>query len=132
MERIREAELTHHKTKQLTLCISILCIGLPLQAAATPICKEVGKNWVWFGEHAVSSIEYVVAFDKNESSEIRVGTGIFIGGKPRGQIQGLVTEKQINAYGIGAIHVRNKAEKKVKVCVTTGNISAISLYSDNF
>lgn len=129
---IKKTNLDHPKKKLLAFPIYILCTLLPIQALAEPICKEVGKNWEWFGDHAVSSIEYVVAFDKNQHSKISVGTGIFIYGKPRGKIQNLATEKKIDSYGIGAIHIRNESGGKVKVCVTTESVSAISFYSDNF
>tara|TARA_R110002124_G_scaffold286787_2_gene468714 strand:+ start:477 stop:872 length:396 start_codon:yes stop_codon:yes gene_type:complete len=129
---IKESNLAHLKKKNLAFTVYILSLLLPAQALAEAICKEVGNNWEWFGDHAVSSIEYVIAFDKSQSSKISVGTGIFISGKPRGKIQDLAKEKKIDAYGIGAIHIKNKRDGKVKVCVTTGKVSAISFYSDNF
>jgi hypothetical protein len=129
---IKHPVYTTRIIKLLAILFGLLSSILPMQSMAESMCKEVDKKWTWFGDHAVSSIEYVIAFDKKTSQKISVGTGMFISNKPRGKIQDLTKEKKIKAYGIGAIHVKNKSDGKVKVCVTTQDISAITLYSDNF
>jgi hypothetical protein len=120
------------RKKKLAFLISLLCISLPVKVLAEPLCKNVGKQWEWFGDHVSSSIEYVVAFNIIDSSKIAVGTGLFLADEPRGDIVDLTKAAKIKAYGIGSIHIRNKSDGSVKVCITSKNITAINFYSNNF
>jgi hypothetical protein len=114
------------EVKHLSFILSLLLCFF----AEAKTCKNVGKDWTWFSDYAVSSIEYAIAMPKNK--EIIVGTGMMLFGEPRGSIYKENKPFEIKAYGLGALHLRSKDGSPVKICVDSNGAKAITLYKDEF
>ncbi|MDW1905999.1 hypothetical protein R7P71_17670 [Vibrio sp. 705] len=67
-----------------------------------------------------------------KGEKIIVGTGIMLLGKPRGSIYEGVKPFDIVAYGFGALHIRSHSGKPIRVCVDSGEVTALKLYEMEF
>ncbi|MBL4940443.1 MAG: hypothetical protein JKY81_02120 [Colwellia sp.] len=101
-----------------------------LVVSADPTCKSVGSDWMWFGDHAVTSIKYNIAIEYGK--KVEVGTGIMILKKPRGSIKTMQNIDEVVALGIGAIHVRHKDSGQAKVCIDSKSPVSITIIDENF
>lgn len=91
-----------------------------------PLCKSVGENWEWFGDHLAGSIDYYVSGPTGRMYE--VGTGISFNGTPWGTKSTHEGAYRVTAYGIGAIHIRLKeGGSPIKVCVSGNIVSLVPL-----
>ncbi|MGL1106480.1 hypothetical protein ACSTLM_20110 [Vibrio parahaemolyticus] len=61
-------------------------------------CKDVGQEWIWFSDHLVTSITYLVVPVKRVA--VDVGTGVFHH-RPYGSIKSINEGQAITAYGMG-------------------------------
>lgn len=99
--------------------------------SADYICKLVGKDWAWFGDHVAMSIDYVVAGLPGRQYE--TGTGISFRGSPRGTRKIHTGKAEITAYGAGALHIRSAdGGEPFKVCATSAGMSAITIMQREF
>lgn len=73
--------------------------------AETPyICRNVGSDWLWFGDHAALSVSYATRGPLGRTYE--VGTGLSVNGSPWGSRVKYAGDAEFSAYGIGALHIR--------------------------
>ncbi len=109
-----------------------LILSLPVPVAASSfICKEVKQDWVWFGDHVVSSISYTIVAPPGR--KIEAGSGVFFRNKPRGSKQIFESQAKITAYGAGAMHIRVVDDRgPAKVCAATSELGAITILKMEF
>lgn len=94
-------------------------------------CREIDGDWVWFSDHAVSSIQYIVIGPQGRRYE--VGTGVMLAGAPRGWRAEHSGSVEITAWGIGAFHARKADDGgPFKLCVGEGNLDPITIYKKEF
>lgn len=99
--------------------------------AADYMCRTVGPAWTWFGDHIAISVDYVSVGASSRRYE--VGTGISVGGSPRGRREVYSGTAEFTAYGIGAVHIRQSdSGEPFKVCVSSAGLSPITIYSQEF
>lgn len=112
------------------LAILFVVIG-PQAYAADYLCKQVGREWVWFSDHAAMSVDYLVIGEAGRKYE--VGTGIFFNSRPLGSKNTHSGRAEIVAYGIGALHIRQAdGGPPFKICGTASKLEAITILRAEF
>ena len=105
--------------------------GMSLAYADDYLCREIGNKWMWFSDHAATSIEYVIVGPADRRYEVR--TGVMIMASPRGwhtQDSGIA---KVTAWGLGALHIRkDDAGAPFKICVGPGELEPITILKLEF
>jgi len=108
------------------LALAAVAALVPTPALAVDLCRTVGKDWVWFGEHVALSVDYYVIGRGDRTFE--VGTGLSVNGSVWGSTQKAKRYLEVTAYGAGAIHVRKVDEgENFEVCVGATKLEVIGL-----
>ena len=103
--KLAVARLFLPRAKVRHFIVFVLLAGLPAATLSQEQrCRTVDSDWIWFSDHVVVSVTYVTQGPQGRRYEI--GTGISIGGKPRGSIEEAEGRSEVTAYGIGALHLR--------------------------
>lgn len=77
----------------------------PPQSRGPAHFKDVPPGgWSWLEDYAFLSATYVIGCPRDR--RCRVGTGIFVGGSPRGTEKDFTGDVEVDVYGLGALHVR--------------------------
>lgn len=106
-------------------------INCNLAFADDYLCKVVGKQWEWFGDHVASSVDYVIIGQPNRQYE--VGTGVSVFGSPWGWRSQHTGNSEISAWGAGALRIRQSDEgDPFKVCATAGKLDPIRIIDMEF
>ena len=110
----------------------ILCFNFaPKASSEEDKCRAVGDEWVWFGDHAVTSVKYVIVGLKGRKYEI--GTGLSFLGKPMGKKTKSSNRTEVKAFGLGAIKIKkNDTGEPFEVCVKTVETKAITVLKKDF
>lgn len=94
-------------------------------------CRDVGKEWVWFEDHVAVYVSYATKGPVGRTYE--VGTGISVSGSPWGKRKKYSGEAEFNAYGAGALHIRQRDEgSSFEVCATGNGLGTIPIHRGNF
>lgn len=114
--------------KNLVLCAALAAASTTGLAAA-PEQKLVGTEWVWFTDYAYLTSEWTL--NAEEGCSLQVGTGMKIGGTPRGQVRTFAGHVKFTTWGIGAVHVRAiGGMAPCTVRIDQGSVQALGVYSD--
>lgn len=115
----------------------LIVVSIGLAAAMAPAtaaehsCREVTNDWTWFSDHVALTVEYVIVGQPGRRYE--VGTGLKIGGRPRGWRSQHSGNVKITAWGAGALHIRRDDDgPPFKVCVGPGKLSPITIMRVEF
>ncbi len=93
---------------------------------AEEMCKKIGSEWTWFGDHVAFTVDYYVAGP--EARQFEVGTGMSVNGSVWGSTQHAKDFLEVTAYGAGAIHVRKYDQgEDFEVCVGVDRMTVIDL-----
>lgn len=115
---------------------AFLALMLWLQTPTTTfandyLCRTVGPDWTWFGDHATSTIDYGIVGEPDRTFE--VGTGMFIAGSPWGWRSTHSSVAEVTAWGVGALHLRHKdSGSPIKICVTIQRLGTIEIIRREF
>ena len=122
--------LTSQPQSFSALAVMIVLVGTT-SARSDSFCKEIGSDWVWFSDHVALWVSYVTEAAPNR--KYAVGTGVSIGGKPRGQVREVSGKVETTAYGAGALHVRFVDNLGTgTVCAAQGNLKATQFIDEEF
>lgn len=89
----------------LMLASAILAITASTSYAGDRwVLKTASDRWTWLEDYAYFSATYQLVCEPDRECEF--GSGMKIGGKPRGTKSKFMGERRISVYGLGAIHVR--------------------------
>lgn len=95
------------------------------------LCKTVGPDWSWFGDHFVRSITYLAVGTPGRKFEM--GTGVFAWGKPWGSKIEVTGTGKMTAYGAGALHIRQIGPgSPFKVCMSSRDIEVVKILDKEF
>jgi hypothetical protein len=107
-----------------------LCSVNPARAAEY-VCKDVGPDWAWLGDHVAAWVEYVIIGSPGRHYD--VGTGVFFHGRPWGTMNTYEGKVELTAYGAGALHAKQADQGlPFKVCATSSKIGAITILKVEF
>lgn len=94
-------------------------------------CETVDREWIWFSDHAAFWISYVV--EAAPGRRYKVGTGLSIGGKPRGGVREASGRVEVIAYGVGALHVRFVDDgEPATICAAQGDLKTVTFPAVEF
>lgn len=97
----------------------------------TYICRAVGADWTWFGDHVALSVSYATRGPRDRIYE--VGTGLSVNGSPWGSRSKFSGDAEFTAYGIGALHIRRADDgSDFDVCSSTIGLDVIPIIKTDF
>lgn len=115
---------------------AVLIVFLVLFSAATSlaadyICKDVGPSWSWFGDHVALRITYRTLGAGGRTYE--TGTGVSFRGSPLGSREKRVGAAEFNAYGAGALLIRQADDgPPFRVCATATDMDLVPIFRGQF
>lgn len=107
------------------LPISAAIILFTGPAQANEMCRVVGHDWTWFGDHLALSVDYYIFGPGDRQFE--VGTGLRVNGSVWGSTQVASGLVETTAYGVGSINVRRADDgPDFQICVGATKLEVIS------
>jgi len=97
-------------------------------ALQDPKVYAITSNWTWLTDYAYLTAEWTI--DCEEGRTCLVGSGMKVGGKPRGTIRQVKGHATFRTYGLGAIHARC-TDTGVRTCairLTQGTAEPLPVY----
>jgi hypothetical protein len=112
-------------------CASMCITASASYSEPTYICRSVGAEWTWFGDHVALSVSYATRGPRDRTYE--VGTGLSVNGSPWGSRSKFSGDAEFSAYGIGALHIRRAdAGADFDVCSSTIGLEVIPIVNTEF
>jgi hypothetical protein len=94
--------------------------------ASDVTCKKISSDWSLFSDNIALFVTYNVVGEVGRKFEI--GTGVSVSGKPRGAKKTFEGNVEIDAYLLGALHIRRADQgADFSVCATATDMEVIPL-----
>lgn len=87
---------------------ALVALVNPVDARNTEpyLCREIGREWVWFEDHAAVYVKYGIAGPAGR--RYQVGTGVSVSGSPWGRRVVRSGRSEVLSIGVGALHIRRR------------------------